>query len=268
MGLRSVTVPRRRVHVVGGRVKCLTLLLEQDLGPAAASRPRIESPLRSTRLSLHGHLLDSGILNQAIDVVTDGGGSCRVEQLDAAERRDQTSTATLRVTAPNAERLDVLVGQMLALGWKSVEPLTDAQLQEVTQPGVAPANFYSTTIYPTEVRVASEWIRVASQRMDAVVVVQPASPAAKPPRATAECRLLRDLQPGDLVVSGVAGVRVHAPSRRNLANEEFSFMSSGVSTERRVELSADALAWEMRPHPGSFRQNRRRGGARGRPYGR
>jgi lysine-ketoglutarate reductase/saccharopine dehydrogenase-like protein (TIGR00300 family) len=245
-GFEVLVCPVDEFILAGGAVKCLTLLLAQDLSAQPLGRAHLESPLRTTRLTLQGHLLDSGMLNQAIDVVTEGGGGCRIESFDAGERRDQTSIATLRVTAPNAERLDVLVGQLMRMGLQTAEPFADAQLTAVTHSGVAPYSFYATTIYPTEVRVRGEWIGVQQQRMDAVIVVTPADPTAGRGRNAARCALLRDLRPGDLVVCGVGGVRLTTPSRRNAPAEDFSFMSAGVSTERRVELSVDTLAWEMR----------------------
>jgi lysine-ketoglutarate reductase/saccharopine dehydrogenase-like protein (TIGR00300 family) len=245
-GFEVLICPVDEFILAGGAVKCLTLLLAQDLGPRAPGRMVYESPLRTTRLTLEGHLLDAGILNQAIDVVTDGGGGCRIESFDAGERRDQTSMATLRVTAPTAERLDVLVGQLMGMGLQSAEPFADAQLAEVTQRGVAPSSFYATTIYPTEVRINGQWIRVQQQRMDAVIVVRMPEPDTAADRPTARCALLRDLELGDQVVCGVTGVRLAPVGRRNLPSEDFSFMSAGVSTERRVELEVDSLAWEMR----------------------
>jgi lysine-ketoglutarate reductase/saccharopine dehydrogenase-like protein (TIGR00300 family) len=226
--------------LAGGAVKCLSLKLEQDMGSTPAQRKRFESPLRTARLSLGGHLLDSGLLNRAVDLVTDAGGSCRVEQFDVAERRDQASRATLRVTAATPERLDVLVSQLMAMGAKTADSASDVQLTPVSQAGVAPSGFYATTIYPTDVRVKGQWIRAANQRMDAVIVVTEQTLATQ-----AECRLIRELQPGEQVVTGVSGVRVKTPSPRGQLTDEFSFMSSGVSTERRVELSVDTLAWEM-----------------------
>jgi lysine-ketoglutarate reductase/saccharopine dehydrogenase-like protein (TIGR00300 family) len=247
-GFNVVCCPVDEFMLSGGAVKCLSLLLDQDLGSSLETRPRVESTLCSTRLALQGHLLDSGILNRAIDVVTEGGGSCRIDGFDVGERRDQTSSATLRVTAPNAERLDHLVSGMLAIGAKIAEPATDANLEQVTQAGVAPASFYATTIYPTEIRLQGKWVRVAAQRMDAVIVIQKVTDPArsKEPLMMARCRLIRELQPGDHVVCGVTGVRVITPPPRRETSEAFSFMSMGVSTERRVELSVDALAWEMR----------------------
>jgi lysine-ketoglutarate reductase/saccharopine dehydrogenase-like protein (TIGR00300 family) len=239
-GYDVISCPVDEFMLAGGAVKCLTLLLEQDLHPDFHARPRISSPIQTTRFTLTGHLLDTGLLNRVMDSVSDLGGSCRVEQFEVGQRRDQASQATLRLTAPNAERLDILSGQLMALGAKPVAAAADAVLNPVVSIGVAPDSFYATTIYPTEIRVAGRWIRVSRQRMDAVIVVDNSRPIA-----TAECRLIRDLAPGELVVCGVTGVRV-LTSTESRAEPDFGFMRSSVSSERRVELAVDSLAWEMR----------------------
>ncbi len=243
-GFEVVRCPVDEFLLSGGAVKCLSLLLDQELPSSYGKLPKFESPLSTTRLSLQGHLLDTGMLNRTIDVVTDAGGSCRVEEFHVGERRDQASLATLRVTAPTSERLDDIVSQLITLGARSAAKPEDVQLETVTQAGVAPSSFYATTIYPTDVRVKGKWLRVSGQRMDAVIVVRQESlnPESK---TTAACQLIRNLQVGDQVVCGVTGVRVVTPPPRGRATEEFSFMSAGVSTERRVELSVDSLAWEM-----------------------
>jgi lysine-ketoglutarate reductase/saccharopine dehydrogenase-like protein (TIGR00300 family) len=109
----------------------------------------------------------------------------------------------------------------------------------VNQAGVAPQDFYSTSIIPTDVRVEGQWMRAERQRMDAVLVVGPG------PVPRVRCRILRDLAVGDLVVCGVEGVRTH-PTHATAASEPFEFMRAGVSSERRVELAVERLAWEMR----------------------
>ena len=239
-GYKVCTSPVGEFMLAGGAVKCLTLLLEQDLGDGEAERPRQKSPLRSTRLSLHGHLLDTGLLNRVVDTVIEDGGSCCVEDFEVGERHDQSSTAVVRVTSPTCERLDDLVGNLMRLGAKPATDPVDASITPVVSKGVAPENFYSTTIYPTDIRIGGSWRRVENQRMDAVVVLD--NDAVHP---RAECRLIRDLHPHDKVVCGYQGVRVQTPERRE-SNSEFSFMSASVSTERRVELEVDTLAWEMR----------------------
>jgi lysine-ketoglutarate reductase/saccharopine dehydrogenase-like protein (TIGR00300 family) len=106
--------------------------------------------------------------------------------------------------------------------------------------GVAPQDFYGTSIYPTDVRIQGRWIRVAGQRMDAVVVVRSSGEGSE-----ARCVLIRNLKSGDPVVCGVDGIRLHTHQETH-QHEPFGFMTSPVSSERRVEAAIEDLAWEMR----------------------
>src|SRR5439155_1203862 len=94
------------------------------------------------------------------------------------------------------------LGQFILAGARVADEERDARLEPVEQDGVAPHDFYSTSIFPTDVRVRGRWVRAARQRMDAVLVVD--GPPGEP-RVT--CRLIRELGRGDLVVCGVDGVR-------------------------------------------------------------
>lgn len=229
--------------LAGGACKCMTLLMRQDLGARAEQRPTFRSPICTGRVGLRGHLLDHGTLNKAMDVATDAGLGCSVEQFHPAERRDQLSSATLRLTAPSRNRLDTAISELMKMGAAPLDQEQDATLCPVELDGVAPDGFYSTTIYPTDVRVGGQWVRAAGQRMDAVIVVASAqadggtSPAAR-------CVLMRDLRVGQRVVCHVGGVRVKTPDIDR--DEAFAFMSSSVSSERRVEQAVETLAWEMR----------------------
>ena len=224
--------------LAGGACKCMTLLLQQDLGPNANQRQTYVSPIRTSRVALRGHLLDHGTLNKAMDITTDAGLACSVEQFHPAERRDQDSTATLRITAPTHDRLDTTLAELMKMGALPIDQEADAALCSVEQDGVAPDGFYSTTIYPTEVRIDGQWVRAGHQRMDAVIVVEQHGGAAD-----ARCVLMRDLRAGEQVVCHVGGVRVKTPDIDR--DEEFGFMSSSVSSERRVEQAVETLAWEM-----------------------
>lgn len=225
-------------NLAGGACKCMTLLLQQDLGPDADERPTFTSPIRTGRVSLRGHLLDHGTLNKAMDVTTDAGLGCSVEQFHPAERSDQLSTATLRITAPTGDRLDTTLAELMKMGAAPLDEETDASLCAVEQPGVAPDGFYSTTIYPTDVRVDASWVRATGQRMDAVIVVDQQDGSTE-----ARCVLMRDLEVGEKIVCHVGGVRVKTPDISR--DDEFGFMSSSVSSERRVEQAVETLAWEM-----------------------
>jgi hypothetical protein len=59
----------------------------------------------------------------------------------------------------------------------------------VEQDGVAPEDFYSTTLHPTDVCVQGRWVRASCQRMDGVIVVDESQ---EEPRA--RIALIRDLR--------------------------------------------------------------------------
>jgi lysine-ketoglutarate reductase/saccharopine dehydrogenase-like protein (TIGR00300 family) len=116
----------------------------------------------------------------------------------------------------------------------------DARLELVTKTGIAPDNgFYVTSIYPTEVYVNGQWLLAKNQRMDATIVVIKTATGF-----VAECKILRDLQIGELVVIGLSGVR-ELQKHATQEHDEFSFMSAGVSSERRVELVVKQVAQEL-----------------------
>jgi hypothetical protein len=65
--------------------------------------------------------LDSGWLNQVLDIVTEAGGSFRMTTLSLAERKDQESRAVLRVVAPSRERLEGVLVELMEVGAKPIE---------------------------------------------------------------------------------------------------------------------------------------------------
>ncbi len=237
VGFTVIETPLTEFLKAGGAAKCLTLRITEPIAPA----PQEVSHVESTVIQMQGHLLDTGLINRALDLVVDAGGSFQVLEFKLGVQKQSTSEAKIRVSAPDGEILKTILNQLIEIG--AILPREtdrDAQLVAVEQAGVAPDDFYVTTIYPTEVRVKGEWIRATRQRMDACVVVDPAA-------KTAVCKLIRDLQVGDLVVVGVEGIRTaHRPEVREKSSKEFSFMGSGVSSERRVELVVEQIAWELR----------------------
>jgi lysine-ketoglutarate reductase/saccharopine dehydrogenase-like protein (TIGR00300 family) len=189
--------------------------------------------------------LDAGLLNQALDLVVENSGSFRVLNFNLGIERNSISTAEVRVSAPSHQLLEEIMTELIDLG--AVPPpqeLCDINTAVVVQDGVAPDDFYVSTIYPTEVRVNCEWVRVENQRMDGAIKVNP-----DPQNPSAECVLLRDLKVGDRVMVSIEGIRtvkkVDSHEGRK-ENKEFSFMGAGVSSERRVELLVEQIAWEMR----------------------
>jgi lysine-ketoglutarate reductase/saccharopine dehydrogenase-like protein (TIGR00300 family) len=238
-GFEVVETPLTEFLKAGGAAKCLTLRVTEPLEPAHHAVAAVES----RTISMEGHLLDSGIVNRALDFIVEGGGSFQVLNFNLGAQRQSTSSAEIRVSAPDHEVMDKIMAQLIDLGATALpSELCDNPLEPVIQDGVAPEDFYVTTIYPTEVRVNGQWVRVQNQRMDGAIAVYDT-----PQGTIADCKLIRDLKQGDRVVVGVEGIRtIRKPPTREQQSQEFSFMGAGVSSERRVELVVEQIAWEMR----------------------
>jgi lysine-ketoglutarate reductase/saccharopine dehydrogenase-like protein (TIGR00300 family) len=237
-GFRVVETPLTEFLKAGGASKCLTLRVTEPVRVELHASAAVESRV----VRFEGHLLDSGLINRALDVIVEEGGSFQVLNFNLGVQRQSTSVAEVKVTAPSHQVMEIIIAQLIDLGaLPPPQDVCDAQLEGVQQVGVAPDDFYVTTIYPTEVRLAGEWVRVERQRMDGAIVVSAQHPQP-------QCKLLRDLVEGDRVVVGVEGIRtVRKPETRDQRNpQEFSFMGAGVSSERRVETVVEQIAWEMR----------------------
>lgn len=239
-GFQVIETPLTEFLKAGGAAKCLTLRVTEPVRVEVHSLVSVES--RTIRLE--GHLLDSGLINQALDLIVENGGSFQVLNFHLGEQRQSTSSAEIKVSAPDREIMEEIMSQLIDLGaLPPPQEICDVNTEPVTIPGVAPDDFYVTTIYPTEVRVQCEWVKVQNQRMDGAIAVNftPDGPIAK-------CKLLRDLEISDHVIVGVEGIRTirKTESREQRNTQEFSFMGSGVSSERRVELVVEQIAWELR----------------------
>ncbi|ACK71632.1 LOR/SDH bifunctional protein conserved domain protein [Gloeothece citriformis PCC 7424] len=241
VGFEVVETPLTEFLKAGGAAKCLTLRVTEPV----LEDVHANEPVESRIIQLQGHLLDAGIMNKTLDLVVENGGSFKVLNFNLGIEKQSTSSAEVRISAPSHEVMEDIMTQLIDVG--AVPPpqeACDVNTEVVTLDGVAPDDFYVSTIYPTEVRVNCEWVRVQNQRMDAAIVVDG---TVNPP--TAECKLLRDLKTGDHVMIGVEGIRTirNVDSReQRKESKEFTFMGAGVSSERRVELVVEQIAWELR----------------------
>ena len=223
----------------GGSVKCLVLRLSHPLVAAAATAARPATSICEREVMAEGHLLDRGVASQILDCVKEAGCDFEIHSLNVGQRHDQPSAMRFSVVAPGPQRLDTVLERLLRIGVRLTEGESDARVTRVQSDGVAPWGFYGTTIYPTDLRVKGEWVRVSDQRMDGVIVV-----GDSPDGVIAHCVLIRNLKKGDEVVCGVEGIRIHS-HHETREHEPFGFMTSPVSSERRVEAAVEDLAWEM-----------------------
>jgi lysine-ketoglutarate reductase/saccharopine dehydrogenase-like protein (TIGR00300 family) len=191
----------------------------------------------TARLVLHGHIIDSMILPQVMDLVMDLGGNFTIEELKVGQHKTDPSYCRLEVVASSPELLERIVRGTRALG-ATAESEQPAQLQKVTKDGVFPEGFYSTSNLPTEVLIDGQWLTVENMEMDAAIAVDRAARRAR-------CIVFQGATPGTEVVVGYQGVRV-TPLERSRKTEIFSFMASEVSAEKPKKVLIGAIAQEMK----------------------
>ena len=181
-----------------------------------------------------GHLIDSQILNVVFDTVVKHTASFDVLKFDIGRSNDQPSSIAMRISAPTEQILGRVLEELVALGCRLADT-QDVQTRAADRNGCVPDDFYSTTNHRTMVRLSGQWIEVEQQRMDAVIVIE---------GGRARCRKLRDVAKGDAVVCGVGGVRV-TPEFQERDRRGFAFMTTEISSERRVEVGVSRIAAMM-----------------------
>ena len=182
-----------------------------------------------------GHLIDSQLMNAMFDTVVRHDAAFDVLEFRIGRTNDEPSFVSMRVTAKGPAALTEVLEELVALGCR-VARTDDAHLASADRDGCAPEDFYSSTNHQTFVRLAGQWVPVEKQRMDAAIVVEDGRPS---------CRKLRDLRVGDAVVCGVHGVKI-VPEFQERDRHGFAFMTTEISSERRVEVGVTRIAAMMR----------------------
>ncbi len=195
----------------------------------------MESPTVAT-FSAKGHLIDSGLLSDALEAVQAAGATYRVLRLDIGTHRWDESHLLLEVTAPHHDAFERVRADLMSLGLSETET-QDAEFATVEQDGVAPEGFYSSTNLATEVRLDGAWVPVHEQRMDATLVLED---------DRVRCVKLRDLRRGQRLVVGYSGIRVTPHTTRKLQEGKFAFMQGGASSERRLAAQVAEVVQEWR----------------------
>jgi len=188
-------------------------------------------------LVLEGHIIDSMMLPQLLDLVMDRGGAFDIQELRVGHLKTDPSVCRIEVTACDGPTLDDIVRRARELGARvaSEEPV---RTERVTRHGVYPEGFYSTSNLPTEVMLDERWAPVEKQEMDCAIAVDRAAHRAW-------CIPFSEATPGLEVVVGHRGVRV-TPLARSRQTEIFSFMASEVSAEKPKKLLIAQIGAEMR----------------------
>jgi len=194
-------------------------------------------------VEISGHIIDSLILPKVLDTIMANGGKFRITNIAIGQSRHDPSNAVVEVRADSEDQMHAILAQIADHG---AVPTTkqDCRLTPADMDGAFPEGFYSSTNQRTEIRLNGHWIEVADQEMDCGIVVEGASGEARGASSKADSELaarvsqlaprcipMTDVRQGMPIVMGHAGVRV-IPVERGATRSEFTFMSSGVSTEK------------------------------------
>ena len=191
---------------------------------------------QSSVLLLEGHIIDSMMLPQLLDLVMDLGGSFDIQELRVGQRKQDQSSCRIEVSADDTSTLDEIVRRARELGAR-VAREAPVHTDRVTVEGVYPDGFYSTSNLPTQVLIDGGWVDVEKQEMDCAVAVDRQA-------RRAWCIPFYEALPGRDVVVGHSGVRV-IPLERSRQTEIFSFMASEVSAEKPKKVLIAKIAAEM-----------------------
>jgi lysine-ketoglutarate reductase/saccharopine dehydrogenase-like protein (TIGR00300 family) len=194
-----------------------TMTTQRDKSADAAVNPYVEE------VEIVGHIIDSLILPKVLDTITASGGAFRIANITIGQARHDPSFALVEVQARTPELLQQILAQIADHG---AVPTTkqDCRLVTADMDGAFPEGFYSSTNMRSEIRLGGEWVQIDDQEMDCGVVADEA-------RRSARCVPMIDVRRGMSIVAGHAGVRVFPPER-GAVHSDFTFMSSGVSTEK------------------------------------
>ncbi|HXP92272.1 MAG TPA: TIGR00300 family protein [Candidatus Binatia bacterium] len=186
-------------------------------------------------IELRGHIIDSGIFSRVLGVLTDDERArYTIDEFHVGTQKDEPSYARLTVEGQDAAHLEDLLDKLRELGAAVVADV-DASLERAPRDGVLPEDFYATTNLETEVRIDGAWRPVALPEMDCGIAVAGTSARTVAPS---------DVQAGEMIVVGHAGIRVH-PQERPRRKALFEFMSSQVSSEKPKESLIGEVAREL-----------------------
>ena len=188
-------------------------------------------------IEVRGHLIDSMILTRIFDSIMDLQGDFQVLEFTVGKKKGDPSYARLLVKGKNKEHLESILEQVYREGAQPIS-VQETRLEPAPRDMVMPDDFYSTTNNATQVFYGGQWIDVQNMMMDKCIVVDIR-------RKTAECKMVRDVVKGDMVVIGEQGVKIIPQERPREGVDIFQFMSSASSSERPTQHIARKVASDI-----------------------
>lgn len=221
-------------------------------GNGGNSAPRLP---HARTIELRGHIIDSHILSQVMDLVMDRNAEFYIEQFDVGRNKFDPSYCRIALHAATPAALDDLMESVNRLGAQGLEAEeTDARSAPAPHDGVLPEGFHCTTNMPTEVRLGGRWLPVEAIEMDLAIALRLGSDLLP---VGAYAIPMADVRADTPVIIGHEGVRVVPIERprsptllgsaaRSGGGSGFSFMSSAVSSERPKAAAIAEIAAQMR----------------------
>ena len=188
-------------------------------------------------IEVKGHLIDSMILTRIFDNIMDLKGDFQVLDFKVGKKKIDVSYARLIVRGKSREHLNELLESLYREGAQPIS-IQQVMLKPVLKDMVMPDNFYSTTNNTTQVYYKGVWIDVVNMMMDKCIAVETE-------KKTAECKMIRDLKKGNMVVVGEQGVRIIPQERPREGVDLFQFMGSSSSSERPTQQIARKIAVDI-----------------------
>jgi lysine-ketoglutarate reductase/saccharopine dehydrogenase-like protein (TIGR00300 family) len=197
--------------------------------------PDSSPPTIARLIELRGHIIDSGIFSRVLGTLTDDERVAYViEEFDSGHTKTEPSYARLRIESADSTAVDEVLDALRTLGAEVIAD-SDAALEPAPADGIVPDQFYATTNFPTDVRLAGRWVPVELPEMDCAIVVAD---------GRAKTIAFYDVKAGDAIVVGQAGTRIHR-TERSRKREVFEFMASTVSSEKPRHALLGELAREL-----------------------
>src|SRR5262249_25970118 len=187
-------------------------------------------------IQIDGHIIDSLILPKVLDEIITRGGSFVIKDIHIGEKQSDTSHARIEVRAPTSSSLHEILDAIHDHGAVPVSP-KDCTAVPADMEGAFPENFYSTTSFRTQVRLAGEWIDVEDQEMDCGILIDPEGAAAR-------CMPMALVKKAARSVVGRQGLRV-LPAELSARQNLFEFMASPVSSEKPKGVTVREIAAAM-----------------------
>jgi len=177
------------------------------------------------------------ILTRIFDSIMDLKGDFQVLEFTVGKKKGDPSYARLLVRGKSKQHLEDILELVYRAGGQPVS-VQEVKLEPAAKDMVMPDDFYSTTNNATQVFYAGQWIEVRNMMMDKCIVVDTK-------KKTAECRMVRDIAKGDMIVVGEHGVKIIPLERPREGVDIFQFMSSSSSSERPTQHIARKVASDI-----------------------